>query len=107
MLDIRRRIVIVSIGLLGVVAVGYLGLWMRWIDLGSDPLRLAILSLPSYFIVVACCYAAVTVGVGLMRFPECPEAYFELKKDLVRVKAALGDLGFVPESSQATGSTSS
>ncbi|GLT24928.1 hypothetical protein SLA2020_000900 [Shorea laevis] len=45
--------------------------------------------LPIYFIVSLGCYGLLMVGVGLMRFPTCPQEALLLQKDIAEAKVFL------------------
>ncbi|PON78963.1 Dolichol-phosphate mannosyltransferase subunit [Parasponia andersonii] len=45
--------------------------------------------LPIYFIVSLGCYGLLMVGVGLMRFPTCPQEAILLQQDIVEAKEFL------------------
>ncbi|OVA04371.1 Dolichol-phosphate mannosyltransferase subunit 3 [Macleaya cordata] len=49
--------------------------------------------LPVYFIVSLGCYGLLMVGVGLMRFPTCPQEAQLLQKDIVEAKEFLKQRG--------------
>ncbi|KAJ9543406.1 hypothetical protein OSB04_023113 [Centaurea solstitialis] len=54
--------------------------------------------LPLYFIVSLGCYGLFMVGVGLMRFPTCPQEAILLQQDVIEAKQFLKhkgvDVGF-------------
>ncbi|XP_015892288.3 dolichol-phosphate mannose synthase subunit 3 [Ziziphus jujuba] len=49
--------------------------------------------LPIYFIVSLGCYGLLMVGVGLMRFPTCPQEALLLQQDIVEAKDFLKQKG--------------
>ncbi|KAA3459273.1 dolichol-phosphate mannosyltransferase subunit 3 [Gossypium australe] len=49
--------------------------------------------LPIYFIVSLGCYGLLMVGVGLMRFPTCPQEALLLQKDIAEAKDFLKQKG--------------
>ncbi|GKU86021.1 hypothetical protein SLEP1_g609 [Rubroshorea leprosula] len=49
--------------------------------------------LPIYFIVSLGCYGLLMVGVGLMRFPTCPQEALLLQKDIAEAKVFLKQNG--------------
>ncbi|KAE8703967.1 Detected protein of confused Function [Hibiscus syriacus] len=49
--------------------------------------------LPIYFIVSLGCYGLLMVGVGLMRFPTCPQEALLLQKDIAEAKDFLKKKG--------------
>ncbi|KAF3435947.1 hypothetical protein FNV43_RR23039 [Rhamnella rubrinervis] len=49
--------------------------------------------LPIYFIVSLGCYGLLMVGVGLMRFPTCPQEALLLQQDIVEAKGFLKQRG--------------
>ncbi|XP_043696918.1 dolichol-phosphate mannose synthase subunit 3-like isoform X1 [Telopea speciosissima] len=50
--------------------------------------------LPVYFIVSLGCYGLLMVGIGLMRFPTCPQEAGLLQQDIVEAKEFLKQRGF-------------
>ncbi|XP_054794445.1 dolichol-phosphate mannose synthase subunit 3-like [Prosopis cineraria] len=49
--------------------------------------------LPVYFVVSLGCYGLLMVGVGLMRFPTCPQEALLLQQDIVEAKDYLKQRG--------------
>ncbi|KAL7128439.1 hypothetical protein ABFS83_14G317200 [Erythranthe nasuta] len=49
--------------------------------------------LPLYSIVTLGCYGLLMVGVGLMRFPTCPQESLLLQEDIVEAKGFLKEKG--------------
>ncbi|PON81489.1 Dolichol-phosphate mannosyltransferase subunit [Trema orientale] len=49
--------------------------------------------LPIYFIVSLGCYGLLMVGVGLMRFPTCPQEAILLQQDIVEAREFLKQRG--------------
>ncbi|XP_021909519.1 dolichol-phosphate mannose synthase subunit 3 [Carica papaya] len=49
--------------------------------------------LPIYFIVSLGCYGLLMVGIGLMRFPTCPEEALLLQQDIHEAKGYLKHKG--------------
>ncbi|XVE72725.1 hypothetical protein DITRI_Ditri11bG0062000 [Diplodiscus trichospermus] len=50
--------------------------------------------LPMYFVVSLGCYGLLMVGVGLMRFPTCPQEALLLQQDISEAKDFLKQKGF-------------
>ncbi|KAL7086302.1 hypothetical protein ACP275_14G330900 [Erythranthe tilingii] len=49
--------------------------------------------LPLYSIVTLGCYGLLMVGIGLMRFPTCPQESLLLQEDIVEAKGFLKEKG--------------
>ncbi|XAR58743.1 Dolichyl-phosphate beta-D-mannosyltransferase [Bertholletia excelsa] len=49
--------------------------------------------LPLYFVVSLGCYGLLMVGVGLMRFPTCPQEAVLLQQDILEAKEFLKHRG--------------
>ncbi|XP_021895604.1 dolichol-phosphate mannose synthase subunit 3-like [Carica papaya] len=49
--------------------------------------------LPIYFVVSLGCYGLFMVGLGLMRFPTCPEEALLLQQDILEAKGFLKQRG--------------
>ncbi|KMS97113.1 hypothetical protein BVRB_7g178950 [Beta vulgaris subsp. vulgaris] len=49
--------------------------------------------LPLYLIISLACYGLLMVGIGLMRFPTCPEEAVLLQQDIAEAKGFLSQKG--------------
>ncbi|KAK1313675.1 hypothetical protein QJS10_CPA06g01405 [Acorus calamus] len=49
--------------------------------------------LPIYFVVALGCYGLLMVGIGLMRFPTCPQEAILLQKDISEAREFLMQRG--------------
>ncbi|XP_021645751.1 dolichol-phosphate mannose synthase subunit 3 isoform X2 [Hevea brasiliensis] len=49
--------------------------------------------LPIYFVVSLGCYGLLMVGIGLMRFPTCPQEALLLQQDIIEAKEFLKQKG--------------
>ncbi|KAK1290823.1 hypothetical protein QJS10_CPB18g00442 [Acorus calamus] len=49
--------------------------------------------LPIYFVVALGCYGLLMVGIGLMRFPTCPQEAILLQKDISEAREFLKQRG--------------
>ncbi|KAJ9140518.1 hypothetical protein P3X46_031157 [Hevea brasiliensis] len=49
--------------------------------------------LPIYLVVLLGCYGLLMVGVGLMRFPTCPQEAMLLQQDIIEAKEFLKQKG--------------
>ncbi|WRX13838.1 Dolichol-phosphate mannosyltransferase subunit 3 - like 1 [Theobroma cacao] len=68
------------------------GLWIGLLQASIIP-RSHTWLLPIYFIVSLGCYGLLMVGVGLMRFPTCPQEALLLQQDIAEAKYFLKQRG--------------
>ncbi|OVA15079.1 Dolichol-phosphate mannosyltransferase subunit 3 [Macleaya cordata] len=66
--------------------------WIGLLETSVVPRSYAWL-LPIYFIVSLGCYGLLMVGVGLMRFPTCPQEAVLLQQDVAEAKEFLKKRG--------------
>ncbi|XP_059440005.1 dolichol-phosphate mannose synthase subunit 3-like isoform X1 [Corylus avellana] len=72
--------------------VGISALWFGLLKTSMVPSSHTLL-LPIYFIMCLGCYGLLMVGVGLMRFPTCPQEALLLQQDVIEAKGYLKQRG--------------
>ncbi|KAK1263891.1 hypothetical protein QJS04_geneDACA013516 [Acorus gramineus] len=67
-------------------------IWVSLLETSLIPHSLTWL-LPIYFVVALGCYGLLMVGIGLMRFPTCPQEAILLQKDISEAREFLKQQG--------------
>ncbi|XP_057534749.1 dolichol-phosphate mannose synthase subunit 3 [Amaranthus tricolor] len=67
------------------ILVAIAALWISLLRTSVVPQNQTWL-LPVYLIISLGCYGLLMVGIGLMRFPTCPQAAVLLQEDIVEAK---------------------
>ncbi|KNA23992.1 hypothetical protein SOVF_020100 [Spinacia oleracea] len=74
------------------ILVAVAAMWIGLLHISIVPKSQTWL-LPLYLIISLACYGLLMVGVGLMRFPTCPQEAVLLQQDVVEAKDFLRQKG--------------
>ncbi|KAL2941541.1 Dolichol-phosphate mannose synthase subunit 3 [Bienertia sinuspersici] len=74
------------------ILVAVAAFWIGLLQSAVVPRSQALL-LPVYLIITLGCYGLLMVGIGLMRFPTCPQEAVLLQQDIIEAKDFLKQKG--------------